>query len=393
MSKLSETSVSTIASPKWWDWDERDIVSEDAENEVWQRLSTYTYEPNIKRYWDEKGLVCCNEGAVTDWIAGCFRQARAYFSAGNVSPLDIRPLLYYYGTTTLLAGLSALMQAQEPPIKGHGMKLNDDSSATKLSNFQIKILPEPNGALSHFTTCFSPESKLAHSGSWSLMEIFGSLPDLKADFKLCYPNTPIFCHAVEPIRMGKIVVERLSIEDLRQAHGDEKKVFPLIHRAEELYLPQWTENYLSLSPKLGQWKEVLSAGWVGLDGRKYLQLGHQKNKQLFMPHLLMFYLIGLYALGFLSRYKPQTWNPFVLQDKTGERLVIERFLSSAARNVPNFALDYIQQCRIHFIAPGADSRSPILTTQEIESKIASEVKKQVEAWKRQHFDSGASPIF
>lgn len=239
MTVPSSTTLPPSTSPNWWDWEERTIVTEDAEDEAWQRLSTFSYKPNIDRYWDEHGLACTSPKPVVDCIAGCLRQARAYYAAAKASPLDIKPLLYYYGTTTLLSGISALILAQEPPITGHGMNLNNHLSPAKIGD--VEVLPNPNasgGALSHFASCFSPGCALSRSGAWTLQELFSSIPDIKTDFELCYPNTPTFCHPVESARIRRVVAERLRRDNLRQAHGNETLVVPLIHRVNELYIPQ-----------------------------------------------------------------------------------------------------------------------------------------------------------
>jgi hypothetical protein len=52
-------------------------------------------------------------------------------------------------------------------------------------------------------------------------------------------------------------------------------------------------------------------------------------------------LMALYALGQVSRYNPALWHPFVRTDATGERLLIERFLTLATRWLPNLVLSAV----------------------------------------------------
>jgi hypothetical protein len=59
--------------------------------------------------------------------------------------------------------------------------------------------------------------------------------------------------------------------------------------------------------------------------------------------------MGLFAFGYLSRYYPERWNPFVRSDETGEKLVIEGFLLICQRYLPNLVLNLIYGERVQFI--------------------------------------------
>jgi hypothetical protein len=68
----------------------------------------------------------------------------------------------------------------------------------------------------------------------------------------------------------------------------------------------------------------------------------------------MVLLMSLYALGYISRYRPELWNPFVRNDATGERMVVERLLSIALRYTPNLVLNVIYNERLSFVPPTQD---------------------------------------
>jgi hypothetical protein len=59
--------------------------------------------------------------------------------------------------------------------------------------------------------------------------------------------------------------------------------------------------------------------------------------------------MGLFMLGYLSRYHPERWNPFVRSDNTGERLVVERYMAICARYLPNLVLNEIKLRRVQFV--------------------------------------------
>jgi hypothetical protein len=77
-------------------------------------------------------------------------------------------------------------------------------------------------------------------------------------------------------------------------------------------------------------------------------LNQIKNGRAICPPEEISIAMALYALGFVSRYRPELWNPFVRKDQSGERLLIERFLSVAKRKLPNLLLDRLSGTRTVF---------------------------------------------
>jgi hypothetical protein len=94
--------------------------------------------------------------------------------------------------------------------------------------------------------------------------------------------------------------------------------------------------------------EAAAIGTYSIFGQRHLQIAHIKNGQHLNPNQLIVMFMGLFALGYLSRYHPELWNPFVRSDETGERLVIERFLAICQRYLPNLVLNMIRGERIQF---------------------------------------------
>jgi hypothetical protein len=81
--------------------------------------------------------------------------------------------------------------------------------------------------------------------------------------------------------------------------------------------------------------------------------------------------MGLYILGFLPRYRPELWNPFVQRDATGEKLIIEKFIDICKRYFPQLVLEFLVGSRIQFVneTDGILDLSKNLTDSEIEDKV------------------------
>lgn len=311
------------------------IVTEEPIRTQWQLLSQFTYPSNIVRYLNDKGISVPRDD-VLEYISGCIRQAEAYFCSASNAPLDISPLLVYYGTSNLLVGVWAILKGEKPNISEHGMKLSDvPLSASSIANISVLPCNPTTGALQQLCNVFSPACKIVNGSKWTLQEILGSIPDIWTDYKVCYENTPIFTVPVEivqsDVNLERIPLSQINIDDL-------KKKLLQMENFDNYYLkPRQTKKFLILYRKLASEEN----GVFSISGQKYLQLPHQKNQTLITPSQLILFFMGLYLFGMLSRYHPDYWHPFVRTDETGERLLVERFITVAVRYIPNLVLNSI----------------------------------------------------
>ena len=114
---------------------------------------------------------------------------------------------------------------------------------------------------------------------------------------------------------------------------------------------------------------------ISFSGQPYLQAGYVKNgKLLTIPTILNMY-IALFALGSLCRYHPEIWSPFVLNDSTGEKLLVERFLYYARRIIPNIVLDTIYGKKVSYVTEKYVAKDTIKLVSEHE--VQELVKKEV----------------
>ena len=164
------------------------IFTEDANQEQWQMLSSFIYPSNIERYFDQKNIKN-HEEEVIDLISGSILQAQEYFHASSSVSLNTSPLLLYYGTVNLLFAASLLKSGKKVDIKNHGIKL-EVATRNRLANttFTPHFSTE-YGGLYQFCRTFSSNINISQYGSqkqWTLLEILGSILELKGDFETCY---------------------------------------------------------------------------------------------------------------------------------------------------------------------------------------------------------------
>lgn len=224
------------------------IQSDNPRADQWKLLSQFSYPTNIDRYAKEKGLTFAKE--TIDYIAGCIRQSEAYFNAAESSPLDISPLLLYYGATNLLAGTSALLTGHKLPIGHHGMYFPlPNNSNPRIADYEISPTRPSDGALQNFSDLFSNGCSMINTGKWNVLEIFGSIPDLIPEFEICYQPTLPFCL---PSKTAKGEMHGLDFyydridTNLLTKYGDEYATLMLIANQADAYIPPQI-NFLQLS--------------------------------------------------------------------------------------------------------------------------------------------------
>lgn len=353
------------------------VPSENPENDQWRLLLKYGYTTNIERFFRETS----NQNSETktcEFVSGSILQAESYFESADSSSLHIKPLLLYYGTVNLLAGAATLLRAETPSIDHHGMKLIlPETDTFRIGDVMIKPINPKTGALQQLANVFSDNCDLTNGDVWSLEEILGSLPDLLIEFENCYQDAKPFTIPIEVVKMQRSSLERIYPESLSR-FSDQAQVFFDVHRFSEVYLqPQWGA-FIILRKRVSVGS--LDLGAYSISGRKHLQVGHKKQGRLLTPSLLMLMLMGSFALGFLSRYHPEIWNPFVRSDSTGERLLIDRFLSICKRHVPNLVLNAIIGQDIRFVneQDGVLDLTTSLQEGDLKELIAEQVQKYIE---------------
>jgi hypothetical protein len=341
------------------------ISTENPITEQWRLLSQFAYPSNIRKFLSGRGATTCSDDNI-ELVAGSIRQSQAYFDAAATAPLDVSPLLLYYGATSLLTAIATMLTGTPPPIENHGM-LIPESPASRLANVLVLPRNPTHGALQIFSNVFSDGCVLVGTDTWSLGEVIGSIPDLKQEFENHYQDLPYFTLPVEVIHAREGIIERIKNAEI-QRYASPETAMGLIADISKAYLaPQYKSEYVILFRR----RAAIEIGHHSITGRKYLSLGHTKRGKLISPHPLILMYMGLYVLGFLPRYRPHLWNPFVRSDTTGEKYIIEKFIAVCIRYLPNLALNSLMDSHLQFVneTEGLVDQTKTLTHDEIKKLV------------------------
>lgn len=322
------------------------ILSEDPNADIWQMILHFTYPNNIQKYYSK--LNQHGKRGIEDIIVSSLLQSAEFFKiSANVS-LNVSPVILYYGAINLYNGILTLINGSEIPIETHGMKLflpAEDQG--RIGDVTLRIVNPYKGALNNFYKIIEKQIQPIESLSFTFSEILGSIPELKSDFENCYEDLLPSCVPVEKLMVDDKLIERIAKKELNRFKNYDLEVFSLIKDFKSNYLAPQDPNpdYYVLRRKINSSEIGLYNGF----GQKYFQLGIRKaNKVIHLPQTVLL-LIGLFALSSLSRYHPKVWNPFITNDSTGERQIIDKFLNICRRNIPNLLLNLLNNEIMIFI--------------------------------------------
>ena len=100
------------------------IGMQSSQNELWDYVSPFETYEYIRRTYSVVHGVARPDDAKMRQIAAAFGQGRMYLESAAQAPIGVKPVLLYYGSSALLAGLALIRDArltQENLPAGHGV--------------------------------------------------------------------------------------------------------------------------------------------------------------------------------------------------------------------------------------------------------------------------------
>jgi YaaC-like Protein len=337
-------SGSTTTKPRF-------VYSENPREDQWRRILRYSYRNNVI-----ERLKSCQFGTdehVVEIILGSVQQAYEYFRLGEQASLFTSPTLVYYGAAHLFFAAATLITGNVPPVQNHGLRFEQSDGLATLADSAVLPTNWDSGSFPIMAKIFShSQEQLIRAGAWTLHDFIGALPDMEEDYTMTYPGKLPRILPLEEIETEKSVIERVPVLKLQPW----KTGFPwkeVVNVKEAYVRPQLTSHFLVFRRKIG----YVDCGEYSVFGKKYLSLYHSKQNQRFRLHQLSLFQGALFILGHLARYYPAKWYPFIQNDSTGERHLVEKFVSVATRSFPNLILNELEGRRLVFTAKIPEGRS------------------------------------
>jgi hypothetical protein len=357
---------------------ERRIFTEQPEEEMWRSILHFSYTANIKKYLDEHNY--SNDDNLIECISGSILQAYEYYISSKNANLQISPLLLYYGTTNLFYGITNLITGKINEIKNHGMYLEIESIENFIAEALIGFENYEKGGIHIFCKALGITIDLTKYGKWSIQELLGSISEIHDDYYSCYSSKDFFIIPIQEIKTESGIIEKVILD--KYDVDTFSTLFSQVSEVEKSYLKPSLGNdingdqFIILRHKIN----AKTIAEISYSQQPYLQVAHKKNGSFVtLPELFYMYII-LFALGSLCRYNPEKWNPFVRNDLTGEKLLVEKFLYFARRIIPNMILNTLYDCQMNFV----NEKYRIIETIKVvsEHEVKEIIKKELDLRER-----------
>ena len=360
------------------------VFTEEPEQELWRSLLQFSYKENIQRYFiDHKipmSISSENGDSITDDIANCIGgallQAYEYYKASRNVSLQVEPVLLYYGTTNLLYAMSILLTGTVPHISNHGMHIEVNSTESFIADTALRFDHQSDGGIHRFAKDLGFHKNLCEFQPWCLGDFLDSIAEISTDFERCYPQRKSHVFLLDVVKTPEGMVEKICTEEesvldfIKHIEGfSDSYLSPQIGRDRQ------GNEYLVLRHKMNR-KDICQ---ISYSGQPYLQVAHKRNGKLITITKDLNMYIALFALGSLCRYHPEMWNPFVTQDSTGEKLLIEKLLYYSRRILPNIVLNRIMNQQISFVSDKyvPEDRIHLVGEHEVREIVSNEVRVQM----------------
>ena len=355
------------------------VYTENPEDELWKKLLQYSYKARIQEYFSNNHInTNGNEETLCETIIGSLLQASEYYSLAKSATLHTAPLLLYYGTINLFLAASTLLSGEPLKIDNHGMKSLPEENNTEIGKTKIHFVSPTNGGINVFNQKIEADYiTLTDLDDLSIKEILLSIPEINLEAIHCYGEEENYC-----IPLDSIITEDGALEKAYFQNTSRESISDCFSR-----VPNFSKSYLN--PSFSEQGEVTVVvlrhkylqdpiHYTSITGQSYLLLGHNnRSNNILLPQWIYMY-IALYGTASLCRYSPQIWNPFIRLDERGEKLLIEKFLETSRRKLPNIILSIIEKCEYSFENKKyePENQTKVLGEHEIKDLIQAELHRK-----------------
>jgi hypothetical protein len=308
--------------------------SENPVGDIWQKLLKYSYSSNIKK------AIEIFDDSLIDTICGSIVQANEYFMSSKKASLNISPLLMYYGCVNLFYAISLIKTKEVHEIQNHGASISFPCDIKNvIGDTIINLSTSDNGAFAYFNRILDSNNR--YPKSWKISDVFSFVPELVSEYNECYSDSFSSCIPIEVIKRKNDKLDRIAVNKLRFTF-DKKAI---VGYENEYLEPQVNKDYVILREKLNP----VDVGVYSISGQKNLLIFRNEALSKYYINQAMVFFLGLFSLSVLSRYHPNIWYPFVQKDNSGEKGIVEDFLSISYRKIPNIALNTLLNKSIRFV--------------------------------------------
>jgi hypothetical protein len=261
-----------------------------------------------------------------------------YYSLSKNSPLELQPVLLFYGMTQLIKACLLTVDPYYPEtttVLAHGVS----TRKRKKRNYEFiydEIKIQRSGLFNHFS------EKMFHvkhlDGEKKAMhQLFKRISEMNPLFSVLY-NKP-FVHPVTFNQSNNTLVIPLKILD--DLHMTLERYLKFLFDNSSVNIREVTDSNESMRIKFEDSVQPLSLEPVLFDYQGSLYLPNERELYQPFPEIMAHYLL-LYNLSMICRYETEWWSELFHNYSSNDFPMIKKFLSVTQQKVPVLLLNYLE---------------------------------------------------
>ncbi|MBY8914890.1 YaaC family protein [Bacillus sp. YC2] len=265
------------------------------------------------------------------------KHAESFYKQASLSPLEIKPILLFYGMSQLL---KACLITTDPSYPSHASVLAHGVTARKRKkqNYcfredEVKI--QRNGLCIHVMKHLFGMSGLEEE-RYTMKKLLTAIPELRSVFYfqerkhwitkvelndnfISVPEHAVIHYNMSDSRFAEYMNHHLNWSFQRR--DKDRLVFHIDQKDSE----PWS------SPNL----------LFHLEKNEYY-IPAQRDQFLHLPEMIIHYLV-LYNVGMIARYETEWWYELLTQHVSDDYVIIRQFLEVTERKFPYYVFNFLEQ--------------------------------------------------
>jgi hypothetical protein len=344
------------------------IRAQNVNHKVWDYLKRYqsSYFVEQKLYWEvKKNKTKLKEKSLQ--ISSLMVQCEAYYKSVENAPMEIKPLLLYYGMIGLskcliLAGdnkytLSA-MEKENDAHAIHGVGFTAKNNIERQIRDSDEILNEfckvqAHGVYPLLRQCYSDMPVSTVNNKFTVKELLSLIPEFYKEFVLYFNEPPSswHCHS----HMGKHettdtiqMIEFVDWDYLQHRQNEKEKYPDTINRwfpelSEKYEKKEGTDDFFWLKEDAKSVDDyIYVSDLMTLEQYALAKLNGVRLTDIDVHFLLMFILSNL------VRYRQDKWAKLIRRQENDQIFLVESFVELSAQKFPLLILRELDNVNYQF---------------------------------------------
>lgn len=329
---------------------ERRIKTDPSLDRLWGLFLYFESAPTAKSYLLQSYLSLESEKDATrlafentQKFIYFLKQGASYFHSAKQSEIIVRPLLLYYGITSLMKAVILIKDPYYPrttSVLQHGIT----TRKRKKSNYvfqQDEIKVQKDGLLPLFSQLVIADPLELHS-KYKVIDLLSLLPELQESFSLLYQRKTMleFSMTRKSSSSCTFTFSNKELEKHSLSFPEARFLFSSNLSTNE-QIVSFSEECLSFTLATSEACFIPEKDHTQIfrdyRGDYFLYL----EQPLTVSNEIIIYNMLTYILGMLCRYDTELWGEILFSFSSNDLYIIEEFLQLSLRKFPNLILNQL----------------------------------------------------